>query len=184
MTFLIKIIKLYVIHLFHGRVSLLFDELIERIILTVSFANIDICFKTVFDFPKADFDELRDHFSNYNDWTLLINLDINEGWNLIKNRICDGMIKFIPRVTLKNNKELKPKWINNKVKRCLQKIYTYYLKYIFYLRHNYTTDEVTCGKHYEEYVKHRNIANSEKRKSRKQYEINIAEKCTTDPIFF
>ena len=63
-----------------------------------------ICFKTVVDFSKADFDGLRDHFSNYNDWALLINLDINEGWNLIKNRICDGMIKFIPRVTLKNNK--------------------------------------------------------------------------------
>ena len=143
-----------------------------------------ICFKTVFDFSKAHFDGLRDHFSNYNDWTLLINLDINEGWNLIKNRICDGMIKFIPRVTLKNNKELRPKWINNKVKRCLQKKYTYNLRYLFYLRHNYTTDGVTCGKHYEEYVKHRNIANSEKRKSRKQYEINIAEKCKTDPKFF
>ena len=68
-----------------------------------------------------------------------------------------------------------------KVKKCLQKKYTSYLKYIFYLRHNYTTDGVTCGKHYEEYVKRRNIANSEKRKSRKQYEINIAEKCKTDP---
>ena len=80
-----------------------------------------ICFKTVFDFFKADFDGLRGHLSNYNDWTLLINLDNNEGWNMIKHRICDGMIKFIPRVTLKENKELKPKWINNKVKRCLQK---------------------------------------------------------------
>ena len=29
-------------------------------------------------------------------------------------------------------------------------------------------------------MKHRNIANIEKRKSRKQYEINIAEKCKTD----
>ena len=33
-------------------------------------------------------------------------------------------------------------------------------------------------------MKHRNIANSEKRKSRKQYEKNIAEKCKTDPKFF
>ena len=33
-------------------------------------------------------------------------------------------------------------------------------------------------------MKHRNIANSEKRKSRKQYEINIAEKCKTDPKKF
>ena len=143
-----------------------------------------ICPKTVFDFSKADFDGLRDHFSNYNDWTLLINLDINEGWNLIKNRNCDRMFKFIPRVTLKNNKELKPKWINNKVKRCLQKRYAYYLKYLFYLRHNNTTDGITCGRHYEEYVKHRNIANSEKIKSSKQYEINITEKCKADPKFF
>ena len=30
-------------------------------------------------------------------------------------------------------------------------------------------------------MKHRNIANSEKIKSRKQYEINIAKKCKTDP---
>ena len=44
----------------------------------------NICFKTVFDSSKADFDGLRDHFSNYNDWTLLINLDIKKGWNLIK----------------------------------------------------------------------------------------------------
>ena len=62
---------------------------------------------------------------------------------------------------------------------------TYYRKYLFYLRHNYTTDGVTCGKHYGEYVKHRNIVNSEKRKSRKQYEINIAEICKTDcKLFF
>ena len=33
-------------------------------------------------------------------------------------------------------------------------------------------------------MKHRNIANSEKRKSRKQYEINIAEKCKTDYSFW
>ena len=33
-------------------------------------------------------------------------------------------------------------------------------------------------------MKYRNIANSEKIKSRKQYEINIAEKCKTDPNFF
>ena len=78
-----------------------------------------ICFKTVFDFSKANFDGLRDYFSNYDDWTLLI----NEGWNLIKSRICDGMIKFIPKVTLNNNKELKPKWVNNKVKQCLKKIH-------------------------------------------------------------
>ena len=32
----------------------------------------------------------------------------------------------------------------------------------------------------EEYVKLSNIANSEKIKSRKQYEINIAETCKTD----
>ena len=94
------------------------------------------------------------------------------------------MIKFIPRVTLKNCKELNPNWINTKVKRSLQKKYTYYLKYLFYLRHNYITDAVTCGKHYEEYVKHIDIANSEKIKSRKQYEINIAEKCKTDPNIF
>ena len=123
-----------------------------------------ICLKTFLNFSKADFDGLRDHFSNYNDWTLLINLDINEGWNLIKNRIYDCMIKFIPRVTLKNNKEHKPKWINNKVKRCPPQKITYYKKYLFYLRHNYITDGVTYGKHHEEYVKHRNIANSENRK--------------------
>ena len=41
---------------------------------------------TVFDFSKADFDGLRDHFSNYNDWAVLINLDINEGWNLITKK--------------------------------------------------------------------------------------------------
>ena len=80
-----------------------------------------ICFKTVFDFSKADFDGLRYHFSNYDDWTLLINLDINEGWSLIKDRICDGMNNFIPTVTLKNNKEHRPKWINNKLRQCLQK---------------------------------------------------------------
>ena len=33
-------------------------------------------------------------------------------------------------------------------------------------------------------MKHENIANSEKRKSRKQYEINIAEKCKTGHNFW
>ena len=45
-----------------------------------------ISFETVFDFSKVDFDGLRDHFSNYDDWTLQINLDNNEGWNLIKKQ--------------------------------------------------------------------------------------------------
>ena len=29
-------------------------------------------FKTVFDFSKADLDELRDHFSNYDHWTFYV----------------------------------------------------------------------------------------------------------------
>ena len=80
-----------------------------------------ICPRTVFDFSKDDFDGLRDHLSSYNDWTLLINVGINEGWNLMKNRICDDMTKLIPMVTLNNDKKLRPRWINNEVKRCLQK---------------------------------------------------------------
>ena len=124
------------------------------------------CFETVFDFSKADFDGLRDHFSNNNDWTLLINLGINESWNLIKNRIFYRMIKLIPKVTLKNNKELRSKWINKEVERYLLGRYTFYRKYLSYSRHNYTTYGVSCCKHYEEYVNHRNIANSKKIKSR------------------
>ena len=45
--------------------------------------------KTVLDFSKAGFDGLTDHFSNCYDWTLLIDMDINKSWNLIKSRICD-----------------------------------------------------------------------------------------------
>ena len=33
--------------------------------------------KTFIDFSMADFDGQREHFSNYNDWTLLINMDID-----------------------------------------------------------------------------------------------------------
>ena len=75
------------------------------------------------------------------------------------------MIKLIPRVTLMPSKELRHNWINNKVKACLQRKYTYYRKYLSYLRHNYATGGVIHRKCYEEYVKHRNIANSEKRKA-------------------
>ena len=48
------------------------------------------------------------------------------------------MIKFIPWLTLKNNKELKPKWIDNKVKRCLQqkKHTTENTYFIYYYYHN------------------------------------------------
>ena len=48
--------------------------------------DLSTCSKTVFDFSKADFYGLRDHFSKYNDWTLLIDLDINEGLKLIKKQ--------------------------------------------------------------------------------------------------
>ena len=44
----------------------------------------DCSFKTILDLSKVDFDGLRDHFSNYNDWALLIDMNINEGLNLIK----------------------------------------------------------------------------------------------------
>ena len=91
------------------------------------------------------------------------------------------MIKLIPKVSLKPNKEIKSKWINNKVKRCLQRKYIYYGQYLSYLSHNYTADWVTCGIHNEEYIKYKMIANSERRKARKQYYRNIAEKCKIDP---
>ena len=94
----------------------------------------------------------------------------------MKNRIPDGMIKFILMVSLKQNMELRPKWMSNKVKRCLQRKYTYYRKYLSYLWFDYTTDRVICGKLCEEYDQHRNIASSEKRKARKQYERFIADK--------
>ena len=98
---------------------------------------------------NTDFHGLKGNFSTYNDWTLLIDMDVNESWNLIKNIIYDGMVKFIPRITLKTNKEHQPKWIHNKVKRCLQRNYMYYIKYLCHSRKNYTTDGVTCGGHYE-----------------------------------
>ena len=64
----------------------------------------------------------------------------------MKNIIRNCMIKFIPKVALKNNKELKTNWVNNKVIRCLQRKYTYHKTYLSYLRHNYTTDGVAHGK--------------------------------------
>ena len=64
--------------------------------------------RTVFHFSTADFDGLRDHFSKYDDWTLLIDLDINEDWNFINDKICNGMIKFISKVSLRLDMKLIP----------------------------------------------------------------------------
>ena len=43
------------------------------------------------------------------------------------------MIKYIPEVTLKTNKERKPKWMKKKIKRCFQGKYaiTQSKKYTF-----------------------------------------------------
>ena len=42
------------------------------------------CSQTVFIFSKAEFHGQREYFSFYDDWTLLIDMDIAESLNLIK----------------------------------------------------------------------------------------------------
>ena len=72
------------------------------------------------NFYKMNTNDFTNYLENLDLENKIKNLDCNEGWNVFKNSICDGIEKFVPKQ--KRNLKSRPVWINKHVIRlCRQK---------------------------------------------------------------
>ena len=101
-------------------------------------------------------------------------LDIEEAWGEIKEKITSGMNKHIPKVKVKENQDIKPVWMNNKVMRKIKKKYHAYKRFLI----------TKQGREYENYIRKRNESAREIRKAKRKHEENIARESRENPTKF
>ena len=126
-----------------------------------------------YDLSKGKYSELRKEIAEV-DWKKLANMDVDQMWNFIKNKIHDGMDKYIPKVKCNSNNTFKPGWLTAKVRKSVRKKYCLYKRF---LNSNVTYD-------YQNYIKARNKCKKEVRKAKKEYERKLAKECKIKPKYF
>ena len=108
-------------------------------------------------------------------WQGLNELDVEQCWHIIKDTLHKLMDKHIPKIKSEtNSKGKKPKWITRKVQKIINKKNNLYRKYII------------SKKQYDlsRYIKCRNESDAEVRKTKSQFEKQIAKDCKSNPKFF
>ena len=101
-------------------------------------------------------------------------MNVEQTWDKIKNEIIENMNKFIPKCNTKQNRNIKPCWMNNKIFRKIKKKYHAYKRYLV----------TKQGEDYQKYIKRRNDCTREIRKAKKRHETNIANESKTNPSKF
>ena len=125
---------------------------------------------------KGDYDKLRRHMTDNWAWQLNDKNTI-QSWNMFRDRITDGMNKYIPKLTEKTLK--KPVWMNQRTLNIVDKKKEAWKKLVKAKRVNENVDE--CEK---EYNKARNLSRRATSSTIKQFELNIAKEVKTNPKSF
>ena len=125
---------------------------------------------------KGDYDKLRSHMTD--NWSVLLN-DKNtiQSWNMFRDRITDGINKYIPKFTEKTSK--KPVWMNQKTLNMVNKKKEAWKELVKAKREKENVEE--CEKVYN---KARNLSRRATRSTIKQFELNIAKEVKTNPKSF
>ena len=126
-----------------------------------------------FNLSKGKYGEMRKEISQEN-WQDLEQMNVEETWVTIKNKIVSQMNKHIPKTDVNNTKKLKPCWMNNKVFRKIKKKYHAYKRYLV----------TKQGREYEAYIRKRNDCTKAIKKAKKKHERNIAKECKMNPNKF
>ena len=126
-----------------------------------------------FDLSKGQYHMMRLAFCQEN-WIYLQSLDVEEGWNSLKDKIHIAMNKFIPKVIKKSYASNRPMWMTNEVRNSVKRKYIAYKKYLY--------NNSQCN--YFKYIKLRNVCKKKVKLAKKSYEKKIAKELKRNPQKF
>ena len=99
---------------------------------------------------------------------------MEEAWGHMKTVIQNAMLNCIPKVRKCNKKRFIPVWMNKKVLRKIKKKYNVYKRYL----------STKSGQHYQRCIRESNKCTKLLRKTRKEYEKQVAKEDKTNPKSF
>ena len=126
-----------------------------------------------YDYNKGDYNKLK-AIINDTDWDELETMDTEKAWNKIKQVINDGVEECVPKVKVSNENRLKPIWLN---KYAIKKIKKKHNTYQRYLKTKKRSD-------YNKYISVRNECDRVLKRTRKEYEKQIAKESKYNPKKF
>ena len=148
------------------------DHLLLKIYTSFQIVTEPISCKQLYDYNKGYYCEYNE-FIKLHDWDMLNNLNIEEAWKEIKNKILEGRDKYVPKIKLCNKKS-QPVWMNVQVKKSIKNKYYLFKKFL----------SSNNSVHYKEYVEARNHCTKLIKKEKRNHEKNIASKAKTNPKAF
>ena len=127
-----------------------------------------------FDLGKGNYNKMKEELGR-RDWGSLADMNVEDGWLVVKNTILESMRENIPRRKVSINKKAsKPVWMNNKVKKIVGKKQSFYKRYL----------KLKTSIDYEKYVEVRNKCNRIIKQAKRDYEQKLATDCKRNPKYF
>ena len=133
-----------------------------------------------YNFRKADFQGMRSYISELDLANKIIELPVEDSWNVLKDSISESVEKHVPQIRPKSkssDRRKKPRWWNCNSEKAIEKIKQ---KSEAYFKWRKTLDK----KDYNQYAKFRNQAKRECKKADMEYEKSIAKQAKTNPKVF
>ena len=123
---------------------------------------------------KGNYSAFKDKIGSY-DWSAdLGTKNCVDSWNIVSDRIKIGITEFIPVHSQEKNKPGKPLYVNGEVLKKVKKKSEAFKRYL----------ETREGKDYTLYARARNQARWASRKSKRNFEQNLAKEVKTNPRAF
>ena len=141
--------------------------------LNISFSNETTETKHIYCLNRGNYTKLRD-FVRDQDWSSLHKLEVNETWEYLKEVLLKGMEECIPKIATKNFKQSRPIWMNKKALKSIKKKYNSYKRYL----------KTKSGRAYQSYIRERNLCAKVLKRTRIDYERNIAKQSKENPKMF
>ena len=148
------------------------DHLFIKIFTTIPKTTQSTNDTYMFDYNKGNYANFNSYMME-EDWKILNDLDVEEGWLKLKNKILCGTDAFIPKVKLKNKKP-KPPWMTIEVKKSIKTKYKLFKRYL----------DSNNSFYYKQYIAKRNETSKIIKKLKKGQERKIAEDCRSNPKAF
>jgi hypothetical protein len=126
-----------------------------------------------FDFNKANFKQMQRDMQEV-DWSVLLDLNVEQCWDSLKGKIHCTMEKNIPKSKVKLKDRQKPKWMSRKALKIIKKKYNLYKRFLNTKR----------GSDYQAYIKARNECSRQIRNCKIEFEKKLSEECKRNPKAF
>ncbi|MCP3849730.1 MAG: hypothetical protein GY694_05770, partial [Gammaproteobacteria bacterium] len=148
------------------------DHLLLKITTDIRKSKVDNSNDLRFNYTIGNYDAFRCWLSP-TDWSVIINMTVEEGWSYIKSIIDEGKELFIPKTSCKQ-KSRKPKWMNPTVCKSIKK------KHLLFKRFLNSNNSYI----YKQYIEARNEAARVVKNAKRNHQSNIARECKSNPKKF